>query len=69
MDRLCKVIYSLDNTMQQRQRAMLCQIYHHSLHDRWQQAKNLMLMSHLQAIVDHSDANTQVNIFIFLYFI
>jgi translation initiation factor 3 subunit C len=60
MDRLCKVIYSLDNTMQQRQRAMLCQIYHHALHDRWNEAKNLMLMSHLQAIADHSDASTQV---------
>uniref|UniRef100_A0A915DJB0 Eukaryotic translation initiation factor 3 subunit C n=1 Tax=Ditylenchus dipsaci TaxID=166011 RepID=A0A915DJB0_9BILA len=61
MDRLCKVIYSMDNnTMQQRQRAMLCQIYHHALHDRFHKAKNLMLMSHLQAIADHSDANTQV---------
>lgn len=60
MDRLCKVIYSMENANQQRQRAILCQIYHHAMHDRWHEAKNLMLMSHLQAVVDHSDANTQV---------
>ncbi|KAI1702154.1 PCI domain-containing protein [Ditylenchus destructor] len=59
MDRLCKMIYSLDQG-QQRQRAMLCQIYHHALHDRWHRAKNLMLMSQLQAIADRSDASTQV---------
>jgi len=60
MDSLCKVIYSLPNVKQFRQRALLCQIYHHALHDRWTKAKDLLLMSHLQAIVDHSDAATQI---------
>ncbi|KAF7634106.1 Eukaryotic translation initiation factor 3 subunit C [Meloidogyne graminicola] len=60
MESLCKVIYSIKNAPLARQRAMLSQIYHHALHDRWHKARNLMLMSHLQAIVDHSDANTQV---------
>jgi|UniRef100_A0A914Q7M2 translation initiation factor 3 subunit C len=60
MDMLCKKIYALKNVMQFRQRAMLCQIYNHALHDRWHKAKDLLLMSHLQAIVDHSDAATQV---------
>ncbi|CAK5090249.1 unnamed protein product [Meloidogyne enterolobii] len=60
MESLCKVIYSFKNAPLARQRAMLSQIYHHALHDRWHKARNLMLMSHLQAIVDHSDANTQV---------
>lgn len=60
MDVLCKKVYALKNVMQFRQRAMLCHIYHHALHDRWHKAKDLLLMSHLQAIVDHSDAATQV---------
>uniref|UniRef100_A0AC34RAR3 Eukaryotic translation initiation factor 3 subunit C N-terminal domain-containing protein n=1 Tax=Panagrolaimus sp. JU765 TaxID=591449 RepID=A0AC34RAR3_9BILA len=60
MDHLCKVIYSLPDVKQFRQRALLCQIYHHAMHDRWYKAKELLLMSHLQAIVDHSDAATQV---------
>ncbi|KAI6203077.1 Eukaryotic translation initiation factor 3 subunit C [Aphelenchoides besseyi] len=60
MDRLCKKVYSLKNAMLQRQRALLCQIYHHALHDRWNKAKELLLMSHLQVIVDHSESSTQI---------
>lgn len=60
LDSLCKVVYSIKNASLARQRAMLCQIYHHALHDRWYKARNLMLMSHLQAIVDHSDTSTQI---------
>jgi translation initiation factor 3 subunit C len=60
LDDLCKVVYSLKNAMKQRQRAMLCQIYHHAIHDRWHKAKDLLLMSHLQALADHSDASTQI---------
>ena len=39
---------------------MLCHVYFMALHDDWHKAKDLMLMSHLQAIVDHSDIDTQV---------
>lgn len=60
MDSLCKVIYSQQGAQHQRQRAMLCHIYHHAMHDRWNQAKDLMLMSHLQAVVEHSDPSTQI---------
>ncbi|KAL3990909.1 Eukaryotic translation initiation factor 3 subunit 8 N-terminus family protein [Acanthocheilonema viteae] len=60
MERLCKEVYARDDTKRLRQRAMLCQIYHLALHDRWHQARDLMLMSHLQAIVDHSDVSTQI---------
>ncbi|KAI3415617.1 hypothetical protein GPALN_005215 [Globodera pallida] len=60
MDSLCKIVYAIGNAPLARQRAMLCQIYHHALHDRWHKAKNLLLMSHLQALVDHSDSSTQI---------
>ncbi|VDN51587.1 unnamed protein product [Dracunculus medinensis] len=60
MERLCKEVYSRDETKRLRQRAMLCQIYHLALHDKWHQARDLMLMSHLQSTVDHSDMSTQI---------
>lgn len=62
MERLCKKIYSLDEEKRLRQRAMLCHIYWLALHDEWHRARDMMLMSHLQAIVDHSDTDTQVRI-------
>ncbi|EYB95228.1 hypothetical protein Y032_0162g3419 [Ancylostoma ceylanicum] len=60
MDRLCKKIYALDEEKRLRQRAMLCHVYWLALHDEWHRARDLMLMSHLQAIVDHSDTDTQI---------
>lgn len=48
MDRLCKYIYVRDNTDRLRTRAVLCHIYHMSLHDKWYEARDLMLMAHLQ---------------------
>ena len=61
MDRLCKFIYTKDSTDRIRTRAILCHIYHHALHDRWYDARDLMLMSHLQDSVQHSDIPTQVH--------
>ncbi|TKR93213.1 hypothetical protein L596_007709 [Steinernema carpocapsae] len=60
LQELCTKVYAFPEAKRERQRAMLCQIYHHALHDRWHRAKDLMLMSHLQAIVDHSDVSTQI---------
>ncbi|CAJ0948707.1 unnamed protein product, partial [Mesorhabditis belari] len=60
MERLCKRIYALDDEKRLRQRAMLCHVYFLALHDEWHKARDLMLMSHLQAIVDHSDVSTQI---------
>ncbi|XP_025093059.1 eukaryotic translation initiation factor 3 subunit C-like isoform X2 [Pomacea canaliculata] len=60
MDKLCKFIYAKDLTDRLRTRAILCQIYHHALHDRWFQARDLMLMSHLQDNIQHSDVPTQI---------
>jgi len=61
MDKLCNYIYTKDSTDRLRTRAILCHIYHHALHDRWFQARDLMLMSHLQDTIQHSDVPTQVN--------
>jgi len=60
MDKLCRYIYSLDNTDRIRTKAMLCHIYHHALHDRWYAARDLILMSHLQESIDHSDIPLQI---------
>lgn len=60
MERLCKFIYAKDRTDRIRTCAILCHIYHHALHDRWYQARDLMLMSHLQDNIQHADPPVQV---------
>lgn len=60
LDKFCKYIYSKDNTDRLRTRAILCQIYHNAIHDGWYAARDLMLMSHLQDTVHHSDPVTQI---------
>jgi hypothetical protein len=60
MDKLSKYIYSKDSTDRLRTRAILCHIYHHAIHDNWYEARDLMLMSHLQDSVHHSDPATQI---------
>lgn len=60
MDRLCRFIYAKDETDRLRTRAILSQIYHHALHDNWYQARDLLLMSHLQETIEHSDPSTQI---------
>lgn len=61
MEKLCKYIYAKDNTDRLRTRSILCQIYHHALHNRWFKARDLMLMSHLQDNIQYSDVPTQVS--------
>lgn len=60
MENLCQYIYSNDTTRRLRARAMLCHVYHNALHDRWQDARDLMLMSQLQTTIEHSDVLTQI---------
>ncbi|KXJ27749.1 eukaryotic translation initiation factor 3 subunit C-like protein [Exaiptasia diaphana] len=60
MSYLCKYIYSKDTSDRIRTRAMLCHIYHHALHDRWFEARDLILMSHLQETIQFSDIPTQI---------
>ncbi|XP_032686240.1 eukaryotic translation initiation factor 3 subunit C-like [Odontomachus brunneus] len=60
MEKLCKYVYAHDNTDRLRTRAILSHIYHHALHDNWFQARDLILMSHLQETIQHSDPPTQI---------
>lgn len=60
MEKLCKYIYAKDGTDRLRTRAILSHIYHHALHDNWFQARDLILMSHLQEAIQHSDPATQI---------
>ncbi|XP_053595304.1 eukaryotic translation initiation factor 3 subunit C-like [Microplitis demolitor] len=60
MEKLCKYAYAYDGTDRLRTRAILAHIYHHALHDNWFQARDLILMSHLQETIQHSDPATQI---------
>ena len=60
MSEMCKFIYAKDSTDRLRTRAILCHIYHHAIHDNWYEARDLMLMSHLQDTITHADPMTQI---------
>lgn len=60
INKLCKFVYSKDNTSRIRTQAILCHIYYLALHDRLFKARDLMLMSHLQDSIQHSDIPTQI---------
>jgi translation initiation factor 3 subunit C len=60
MSTLCQYVYQHGSDMG-KTRALVCQIYHHALHDRYTQARDLLLMSHLQeTIYDCGDVTTMI---------
>ncbi|CAF3629750.1 unnamed protein product [Rotaria sordida] len=60
MDRLCKYIYAKDTLNRARARASLCHVYHLALHDHYYEARDLMLMCHMQDTITTSDVATQI---------
>lgn len=60
MNQLCKYIYANDNTQRATTQAILSHIYHLALHDNYFEARDLMLMSHLQGNIGKADIPLQV---------
>ncbi|KAK9470809.1 eukaryotic translation initiation factor 3 subunit 8 N-terminus-domain-containing protein [Dipodascopsis tothii] len=56
---LCVVLYKQEDR-HLRTRALLCHVYHHALHNQYYMARDLMLMSHLQASIHSADIFTQI---------
>jgi translation initiation factor 3 subunit C len=56
---LAVYLYSTDLQLV-RTRAMLCHIYHNALHGRYHEARDMLLMSHLQDTIQHADVTTQI---------
>jgi len=52
-------LYSTDLNLI-RTRAMLAHIYHNALHGRYHEARDMLLMSHLQDTIQHADVTTQI---------
>jgi translation initiation factor 3 subunit C len=60
MSHLCTYVYK-HGTDAAKTRAIICQIYHHAIHDRFIDARDLLLMSHLQEnVYSFGDVSTMV---------
>ena len=59
LDDLCNFIY-MYGTDRARTRALLCSVYHKSLHDNYYQARDIFLISHLQENIERADTKTQI---------
>uniref|UniRef100_A0A6G1S4P5 Eukaryotic translation initiation factor 3 subunit C n=1 Tax=Aceria tosichella TaxID=561515 RepID=A0A6G1S4P5_9ACAR len=60
INQLCKYIYANDTTQRPTTQAILSHIYFLSLHDSYFEARDLMLMSHLQGNISKADIPLQV---------
>ncbi|KAI8818670.1 eukaryotic translation initiation factor 3 subunit 8 N-terminus-domain-containing protein [Fimicolochytrium jonesii] len=59
VEHLCTSLYKTD-VDRVRTRALLCHVYHLALHDKFDKARDLMLMSHLQDHVGQTEVYTQI---------
>ena len=60
VENLCTNIYQFGSD-RNKTRAMLCHIYHHALHNRFLEARDLLLMSHLQDNISNvGDISTMI---------
>lgn len=60
MNQLCKYIYANDTVQRPTTQAILSHIYFLALHDNYFEARDLMLMSHLQGNISKADIPLQV---------
>ncbi|KAJ3323439.1 Translation initiation factor 3 subunit c [Blyttiomyces sp. JEL0837] len=56
---LCVALYQTEN-VRVRARALLCHVYHLALHGKYYEARDMLLMSHLQEQAQHTDIMTQI---------
>ncbi|TPX69786.1 hypothetical protein SpCBS45565_g02134 [Spizellomyces sp. 'palustris'] len=59
VDHLCTSLYKT-STDRIRTRSLLCHVYHLALHDKFEKARDMMLMSHLQDHVAQTEVSTQI---------
>lgn len=61
MNTLCNYLYiNTEGEGLTKARAMLCQIYFEALHDNYYNARDMMLMSHLQETINSFDVHSQI---------
>eukprot|EP01034_Spumella_vulgaris_P021628 gene21628-27667_t len=59
LEDLCSFIFKFGDE-RIKTRALLCSVYHHSLHDRYYQARDLFLISHIQDFIEKAEVKTQI---------
>ena len=59
LEELCNFVFS-HGSERSKTRALLCAVFHNSLHDRYHEARDMFLISHVQETIDKTDTGTQI---------
>ncbi len=59
LEELCSFIFK-NGDERSKTRGLLCSVYHHALHDRYYNARDLFLISHIQDFIDKAEIKTQI---------